>query len=212
MQLVPVQIKDILSQDIDYTNPEQQEIVATNIVDNIVQSEDLYPVERTDKLIWVLDMFEKEKAYWETKLELAKKYVNAMDKMDERLKSYIRKLMAENEILYGTDQKIKAKDYKDKELSFIDESKLEDDKFYYTVKRLSKKQYDLLLMVLEFRFDADNYSMEDIDELALYIQSNTSKEAFGISKLPKEHPAIKEEFKKLVTVSNLTQNELKGKR
>lgn len=212
MELVPVQIKDILSQDIDYTNPEQQEIVATNIVENIVQSEDLYPVERTDKLIWVLDMFEKEKAYWETKLELAKKYVNAMEKMDERLKSYIRKLMAENEILYGTDQKIKAKDYKDKELSFIDESKLEDDKFYYTVKRLSQRDYTNLITVLENSNYEWSDSLSSAKELALTIQSNTEKEAFGISKLPAKHPAIKEEFKKLVTVSNLTQNELKGKR
>jgi len=212
MQLVPVQIKDILSQDIDYTNPEQQEIVATNIVENIVQSEDLYPAEITDKLIWVLDMFKKEKAYWETKLELAKKYVNAMDKMDERLKSYIRKLMAENEILYGTDQKIKAKDYKDKELSFIDESKLEDDKFYYTVKRLSQRDYTNLITVLENSNYEWSDSLSSAKELALYIQSNTEKEAFGISKLPEKHPAIKEEFKKLVTVSNLTQNELKGKR
>ena len=212
MQLVPVQIKDILSQDIDYTNPEQQELVTTNIVENIVQSEDLYPAEKTDKLIWVLDMFKKEKAYWETKLELAKKYVNAMDKMDERLKAYIRKLIAEEEVLYGTEQKIKAKDYKDKELSFIDESKLEDDKFYYTIKRLSHREYSNLIELLENSSFEWSDSLSSAKELSLTIQSNTTKEAFGISKLPKDHPAIKEEFKKLVVVSDLTQNELKGKR
>jgi len=67
---------------------------------------------------------------------------------------------------------------------------LSPDEFTYNIKGLSKEQYDLLLMVLEFRFDADNYTIEDIDEVILHIKSNTEKNPFTVSKLPEDHPAI----------------------
>lgn len=89
MQLVPKQLAEVLSQDIDITNPQAQELLITNLMENIVQSEDLFPAEMADKYIWIFNMFDKEKSYWEDKLLLATRYVEAFEKMEEREQSYI---------------------------------------------------------------------------------------------------------------------------
>ena len=210
MQLVPKQLAEVLSQDIDITNPQAQELLITNLIENIVQSEDLFPAEMADKYIWIFNMFDKEKSYWEDKLLLATRYVEAFEKMEERAKLYLRKLM-DGQTLYGTDQKIEPENYKDQKLSYINESKLEEDKFTFTIKNLSKNQYDLLIDLLN-----DPATQEVMDntwlDLALYIQSNTEKNPFTISKLPKGHPAIVEKFKEMVKIKPLTQKELKGQR
>ena len=137
MQLVPKQLAEVLSQDIDITNPQAQELLITNLMENIVQSEDLFPAEMADKYIWIFNMFDKEKAYWQDKYMLAARYVEAFEKMEERAKLCLRKLM-DGQTLYGTDQKIEPENYKDQKLSYINESKLEEDKFTFTIKNLSK--------------------------------------------------------------------------
>jgi len=195
MQLVPIQLKDILSQDVNITNPEEQELLTTNIVESIVQTEDLFPAEKADKLIWVIDMFEKEKAYWEEKLELAKSYVQAMENMDERLKKYIRFIMVDDEKWFGTDRKIVAKDYKK---SVVDESQLKLEEFSYTIKNLSWEELSYLDILLK----KEGYP----------LNLNVEKKSFGVTKLGEDHPAVTQEVRRLIQIKPLSQQELKGKK
>lgn len=195
MQLVPVQLKDILSQDVNITNPEEQELLTTNIVESIVQTEDLFPAEKADKLIWVLDMFGKEKAYWDEKLELAKSYVQAMENMEERLKKYIRFIMVDDEKWFATDQKIVAKDYKK---SLVDESQLKPEEFSYIIKNLSWEELSYLDILLK----KEGYP----------LNLNVEKKPFGVTKLGEDHPAVTKEVKRSIQVKALSQQELKSAR
>lgn len=203
MQLVPMVLKEVLTKDVDITIPEVQDSYITDLIETATQDENAYPAELADRYIWIFNMFEKEQAYWQTKLELAKKYVDALEKLEEKAKAYVRRLMEENEVLYATDQKIVAQDYKDKDLSFIDESKLRSEEFTYDIKGLSYAEYENILSSLTISEDGE-------ERLRDKIADNVKKNPFGISKLGKDHPAVHEEFKKLVKVKNLTQQELKG--
>lgn len=207
MQLVPMKLKDVMSKDIDITNDEELEQYPIEVVDLIATDEDMFPAEKADKYIWVLNRFEQEKAYWESKKEIAEQYLKSMEKMEEGIKKYIRFLMVNDEVIFGTDQKIVAQDYKK---SLVDEFQLSKEEFVYNIKGLSKEQYDLLLICLEDY--ANSQEISGTDELALYIQSNTDQKPFGVTKLGEDHPAVSKEIRRSIKVKPLTQKELKGQR
>ena len=219
MQLVPKQLAEVLSQDIDITNPQAQELLITNLMENIVQSEDLFPAEMADKYIWIFNMFDKEKAYWQDKYMLAARYVEAFEKMEERAKLCLRKLM-DGQTLYGTDQKIEPENYKDQKLSYINESKLQSEEYTYDITKLSFLEYNIICNILHDYFyrtsvDDDDPQTKDVISVMDSIRKKlkeAKKNPFTISKLPKGHPAIVEKFKEMVKIKPLTQKELKGKR
>lgn len=209
MQLVPIQLKDILSQDVNITNPQEQELLTTNIVESIVQTEDLFPAEKADKLIWVLDMFGKEKAYWDEKLELAKSYVQAMENMEERLKKYIRFIMVDDEKWFGTDMKIVAKDYKK---SIVDSESLQPNEMSYTIKDLDYEQYLLLKDIVREAYTSTSLPDDVLQSLVDKFTNSVVTKGYGVTKLGEDHPAVTKEVKRLIQVKALTQQELKSAR
>jgi len=209
MQLVPIQLKDILSQDVNITNPQEQELLTTNIVESIVQTEDLFPAEKADKLIWVIDMFEKEKAYWEEKLELAKSYIQAMENMDERLKKYIRFIMVDDEKWFGTDRKIVAKDYKK---SVVDSFSLTPQEMTYSLKNLSYEEQSLLNLIVRREYMTTGEPDETLQSLVDKFTTNIETKPFGVTKLGEDHPAVTQEVRRLIQIKPLSQQELKSAR
>ena len=209
MQLIPIQLKDILSQDVNITNPEEQELLTTNIVESIVQTEDLFPAEKADKLIWVLDMFGKEIAYWDEKLELAKSYVQAMENMEERLKKYIRFIMVDDEKWFGTDMKIVAKDYKK---SIVDSESLQPNEMSYTIKDLDYEQYLLLKDIVREAYTSTSLPDDVLQSLVDKFTNSVVTKGYGVNKLGDDHPAVLKEVKRLIQVKALTQQELKSAR
>ncbi len=192
MQLVPKQLAEVMSKDIDITNDEELEQYPIEVVDLIATDEDMFPAEKADKYIWILNRFEQEKAYWESKKEFAEQYMKSMEKMEEGIRKYIRFLMVDDEVIYGTDQKIVAQDYKK---SLVDEFQLKPEEFTYSITKLTYEEYcyvtNLLKDTLTPQFD---------------------KKPFGVTKLSEDHPAVKKEIRRSIKVKPLTQKELKSGR
>ena len=193
MQLVPKELSRLLVEDIDVQSPETQEQYPQMIVDQIFTNEDNFPAEKADKFIWWLNFCEQQRLYWKTLADNAEKNFKSFEKFIERSRNYIRFIMVDDETLYGTRQKIEARDYKK---SLVDESKLAPEEFTYTIKNLTWEEFSYL--------DALN------KKKGYPINFNVEKKPFGVTKLGENHPAVKEDIRRLVYVSDLTQKELKS--
>lgn len=189
MQLVPVKLKDLMSREIDVNDDESIQQFAESVVDLVVTDEDLFPAEKADKYIWLFAFLDKEKAYWDNQIELAKRYSEGMEKIKERVSARLRSVMVDDETLYGTREKIVPQDYTRR--SVIEEL-LTDKEFTYNIEELSFEDYQ--------------YFKEQYGERLPKV----SKKPFTVTKLPEDHPAIKTNTRRLVKVKPLSQKDLKN--
>ena len=141
MQLVPKELSRLLVEDIDVQSSDTQEQYPQMIVDQIFTNEDNFPAEKADKFIWWLNFCEKQEEYWKTLADNAKKNAESFGKFIERSKAYLRFIMVDDETLYGTRQKIEARDYKK---SLVDEFQLSNEEFTYSIKNLTWEQLSYL--------------------------------------------------------------------
>lgn len=159
--------------------------------------------ELVDNYSWKLETMENSYKFYKAEAKKFNENADKIEKMIMRLKLFIRYRIGKTEEVLGTRKKIVAYDSPH---ANIDESKLEPDKFVYSIKGLSKSQYDLLLVCLEDY--ANSQEISGADELALYIQSNTEKKPYGVTKLPEGHPAIDMETTYTVQIKNLNQKDM----
>lgn len=159
--------------------------------------------ELVDNYSWKLETMENSYKFYKQEAKKFNDNADKIEKMIMRLKLFIRYRIGKTKEVLGTRKKIVAFDSKH---ANIDESKLEPEHFSYSIKGLSKSQYDLLLVCLEDYSNSQEIS--GTDELALYIESNTEKKAYGVTKLPAEHPAIDEETTFTIQIKALNQKDM----
>ena len=215
MQLVPKQLAEVMSKDIDITNDEELEQYPIEVVNLIAIDEDMFPAEKADKYIWILNRFEQEKAYWESKKQFAEQYMKSMEKMEESIRKYIRFLMVDDEVIYGTDQKIVAQDYKK---SLVDEFQLSKEEFTFNIETVSWNEKEFLKDLLTDYLKGALTEEFPIQFLIVQAQSllhrleNSKTKPFGVTRLGEDHPAVKKEIRRSIKVKPLTQKELKSGR
>ena len=159
--------------------------------------------ELVDNYSWKLETMENSYKFYKQEAKKFNENADKIEKMIMRLKLFIRYRIGNTKEVLGTRKKIVAYDSPH---ANIDETKLEPEHFSYSIKGLSKSQYDLLLVCLEDYSNSQEIS--GTDELALYIESNTEKKPYGVTKLPKEHPAIDMETTFTVQIKDLNQKDM----
>jgi len=141
--------------------------------------------------------------------------MKSMEKMEEGIRKYIRFLMVDDEVIYGTDQKIVAQDYKK---SLVDEFQLSKEEFTFNIETVSWNEKEFLKDLLTDYLKGALTEEFPIQFLIVQAQSllhrleNSKTKPFGVTRLGEDHPAVKKEIRRSIKVKPLTQKELKSGR
>lgn len=152
--------------------------------------------ELVDNYSWKLETMENSYKFYKQEAKKFNENADKIEKMIMRLKLFIRYRIGNTKEVLGTRKKIVAYDSPH---ANIDETKLESNEFVYSIKGLDEGSYKTILALLEG---------ESYDDVALYVQSNTEKKPYGVTKLPKEHPAIDMETTFTVQIKDLNQKDM----
>ena len=170
----------------------QEEVMNTlaeeGLLDDVQKIETDIDIRKIDRYTWINETMENSIDLFETKAKEFKEMAEALKDKLVKFKLFVRWRLnrEEDDAVLGLQGKTIPKNYKK---SIVDESKLKDDEFTYTIKNLSKEQYDRLIYRID-KMDGLQGSIRSLRELSAFIQENTEKKPFGVTKLPEDHPAV----------------------
>ena len=152
----------------------QEEVMNTlaeeGLLDDVQKIETDLDIHKIDKYTWINETMENSIDLFETKAKEFKEMAEALKNKLVKFKLFVRWRLnrEEDDAVLGLQGKIIPKNYKK---SIVDESKLKDDEFTYTIKNLSHADYEWLQEIYQGTLDVE-------------------RKPFGVTKLPEDHPAV----------------------
>ena len=163
--------------------------------------------ELVDNYSWKLETMENSYKFYKQEAKKFNENADKIEKMIMRLKLFIRYRIGNTKEVLGTRKKIVAYDSPH---ANIDETKLSKAEYTYDITGMNNNIYRALLNCVAHvhAHPIEGVRVADAWELLTYIEKNVKLKPFGVTKLPKEHPAIDMETTFTVQIKDLNQKDM----